>query len=65
MSFQNVLNTIDLSVLESRFHQVTESDVQRVMSKTQFNLDDFPILVSEAAAPFLEKMASLGFDLAR
>lgn len=57
MSFGPLLTQIDLSDLQSRISAFTEADVEGVLAKPKLTVDDFPILVSPAAALFLEAMA--------
>ncbi|OOB78419.1 MAG: thiamine biosynthesis protein ThiH [Epulopiscium sp. Nele67-Bin001] len=47
------------------YNKYTQADVRRVLSKTQFNEDDFAILLSPAAQDFLEPLAQIGQRLTR
>ncbi len=40
-------------------------DVERALSKTRLDLEDFKALISPAAEPFLEQMAQRSFALTR
>ncbi|MDE5796230.1 MAG: radical SAM protein, partial [Muribaculaceae bacterium] len=61
--FADILATLDWHTTAARLNAITETDVRRVLAKAiagrQLDTDDFMILVSEAAAPYLEQMAQL------
>lgn len=61
--FADVLANLDWYATAARLNTVTEADVRHVLAKAaggrQLDIDDFVILVSETAAPYLEQMAQL------
>ena len=59
MSFQNILNKTDLTHLKEAIYAVSEEKVAATLKKRSFVVSDFPILVSPAAAAFLETMADI------
>ena len=65
MSFKEILAKLDLAKLKDALYGSTEHDVHRVLSKNKLCLDDFPVLVSPAAAPQLERMAALSKKITR
>uniref|UniRef100_UPI00248DF7D6 radical SAM protein n=1 Tax=Parendozoicomonas sp. Alg238-R29 TaxID=2993446 RepID=UPI00248DF7D6 len=46
-------------------HSYTAADVQRVLSRPHKTVADFQVLISPAAEPFLEKMASISLQMTR
>lgn len=65
MSFLETIAALDLERLKHRIYAVTEQDVQRVLAKSTLTVDDFPALISPAAAPSLERMATLSRKITR
>ena len=59
MSFLDILNDIDLLKLKSLMDSVTSEDVDRILHKSRFGIKDLPVLLSPAAADFLEPMAAV------
>lgn len=55
--FENVLNSIDHDVLHRRIYSATAADVERVLNRQHCTPDDFPVLISPAAAGCIEHMA--------
>jgi 2-iminoacetate synthase len=56
--FETILNTVDLTALQSRIYNATAADVHHVLRKEHCVPDDFPVLISPAASAFLETMAA-------
>jgi 2-iminoacetate synthase len=65
MSFQEILAELDLARLKDAVYSASEKDVERVLAKSRPSVDDFPVLVSPAAAPRLERMAALSRKITR
>ncbi len=59
MSFSEVYKEIDQKKIKEVIYSATERDVEKILKKTRWNVDDFPYLVSPAAEKFLEKMAAI------
>jgi 2-iminoacetate synthase len=57
MTFENILQNIDLAQIRDSIYAVSERDVKNTLQKKHFSITDLPVLISHAAAPFLEKMA--------
>ena len=57
MSFLDVFNQVDLLALKEAVYSATTADVERVLGRGTYLPSDFPVLLSPAAAPFLEPMA--------
>ena len=58
MTFAEVLQTIDPVLLKDKIYAVSEYDVTKTLRKKSHTVSDFPVLISPAATPFLEKMAA-------
>ncbi|MBM4311915.1 MAG: 2-iminoacetate synthase ThiH [Deltaproteobacteria bacterium] len=56
--FETVLNSVDRDRLRSAIYDATAADVARVLQKQHCTPEDFPVLISPAAAGFLETMAA-------
>ena len=57
--FSEELQKISWDETTERIAQMTESDVLRALAKEHLDVNDFMALVSPAAEPYLEQMASL------
>ncbi|MDP5230216.1 MAG: 2-iminoacetate synthase ThiH [Cellulophaga sp.] len=57
MSFENTFNNYDWDTLEKEIYTYTTENVRQVLDKEKINLEDFKVLISPAAKPFLEEMA--------
>ena len=56
-SFKDIFDLHDWDALEKEIYDFSENDVQTVLSKSKITLDDFKVLISPAAKPFIEEMA--------
>ena len=56
-TFKSVFESYDWNTIQSKIYQTTEKEVKNSLAKTKKSLDDFLILISPAAKPFLEEMA--------
>ena len=55
--FKQTFNQYDWDSLEQEIYAYTGADVQQVLAKEKITLEDFKILISPAAKPFIEEMA--------
>lgn len=56
--FETTLNTVDIDRFRSSIYAATDADVARVLRKQHCTPDDFPVLISPAAAGCIETMAA-------
>ncbi|MGJ1430118.1 2-iminoacetate synthase ThiH [Sphingobacterium spiritivorum] len=63
--FKDIFDQYDWDTIKEKIYAVTEQQVKQVLAKSKRNLQDFLILLSPAAAPFLEDMASQCHHLTR
>ena len=56
----NVMDKVLSMVEEYDYNQYTKEDVERVLKKETISLEDYKVLLSPAALPFLEQMAARG-----
>ncbi|MGJ1195724.1 2-iminoacetate synthase ThiH [Sphingobacterium spiritivorum] len=56
--FKEIFDQYDWDTIKEKIYAVTEQQVKQVLAKSKRNLQDFLILLSPAAAPFLEEMAA-------
>ena len=63
MSFLNELNKYNWKEIEKSIYAKTSIDVERALSKSARDLEDFKALISPAAEPYLEKMAQQSHTL--
>lgn len=57
--FSEVLKNIEWEVVAEKIKRKTDEDVRKALSKRYCDVEDFMALISEAALPYLEKMAQL------
>jgi 2-iminoacetate synthase len=62
-SFDEVFQQFTWSDIRTSIQSKTARDVERALSSTQRNLEDFKSLISPAALPYLEEMAQLSQQL--
>ncbi|MFH0259753.1 2-iminoacetate synthase ThiH [Vibrio mediterranei] len=65
MSFVEEHAKYDWDDVRLSIYSKTERDVQRALSKTKLDLEDFKALISPAAEPYLEQLAQRSFALTR
>jgi len=63
--FETILNTIDQASLRDRIYATSEADVKRVLGRQHCTPDDFAVLISPAATPFLETLAARSRQITR
>ncbi|MGL4456080.1 MAG: hypothetical protein ACRCUL_09450, partial [Plesiomonas sp.] len=51
------LRALNWDDIRLRLYSKTAADVERALTRSQLDLDDFQALISPAAAPYLEQMA--------
>ncbi|AXT18620.1 2-iminoacetate synthase ThiH [Flavobacteriaceae bacterium AU392] len=56
-SFKNTFDLYDWDALEKEIYDFSSKDVKRVLSKDKITLEDFKVLISPSAKPFIEQMA--------
>ncbi len=57
MSFKHTFETYDWDSLEKDIYAVSRDEVVATLRKDRIDLDDFKVLISPAAKPFIEQMA--------
>ncbi|MEE1898581.1 2-iminoacetate synthase ThiH [Flavobacterium rakeshii] len=62
-TFKEVFESYDWNTISSRLNQAKASDVERVLAKPRKDINDFLIMISPAATPYLEQMAQLSRQL--
>ncbi|WP_084399741.1 2-iminoacetate synthase ThiH [Pseudotamlana agarivorans] len=64
-TFRNTFDKYDWDTLEHDIYGFSEADVKSVLAKDKITLDDFKVLISPAATPFLEQMAQRSHELTK
>jgi 2-iminoacetate synthase len=59
MSFYDEYLAIDQRALSEKIESASQDQVARVLAQKRWSVEDFPVLISPAAEPFLETMANL------
>lgn len=65
MSFSDVFKTLDWDSVSLSIYSKTKLDVERALSKSKLDLEDFKALISPAAEGFIEQMAQKSYALTR
>ena len=65
MSFKETFDLHDWDSLENEIYRFTSKDVETVLRKPKIELDDFKVLISPSAKPFLEEMAQRSHALTK
>ncbi|MCK6265575.1 2-iminoacetate synthase ThiH [Vibrio sp. ZSDE26] len=65
MSFINTFTQLNWDDISLSINAKTAKDVERALSKTRCDLEDFKSLISPAAEPYLEQMAQRSLSLTR
>ncbi|WP_330441396.1 2-iminoacetate synthase ThiH [Flavobacterium sp. C4GT6] len=58
-TFKEVFENYEWDTINSRLNQVTARDVERVLAKPRKDINDFLVMISPTATPYLEQMAQL------
>jgi len=61
--FKQLFNTYNWEATQQSIYHKNNADVERALSKSKRNLEDFKALISPAAAPYLEQMAQISQQL--
>ena len=56
-NFKDTFDLYDWDTLEKEIYNFSATDVENVLSQDKITLDDFKVLISPAAKPFIEQMA--------
>lgn len=64
-NFINTFNLYDWDSLEQEIYGFSSQDVQQVLLKNKITIDDFKVLISPAAKPFIEEMAQRSHALTK
>ncbi|MCK0126322.1 2-iminoacetate synthase ThiH [Gelidibacter sp. F2691] len=64
-SFRTVFDTYDWSTIDNEIYSFSSQDVQNVLAKDKLTLEDFKVLISPAAKPFIEHMAQRSHELTK
>ncbi|MDG4946323.1 2-iminoacetate synthase ThiH [Weeksellaceae bacterium KMM 9713] len=64
-SFRKIFELYNWDDIQTEIYQVTEQDVERVLAKDKIDLEDFKVLISPAAKPFLEEMARRSYAITK
>ncbi|WP_313115346.1 2-iminoacetate synthase ThiH [Aequorivita sediminis] len=64
-NFQDIFNQYHWDTVKENIYSYSASDVQEVLLKDEINLEDFQVLISPAAKPFIESMAQRSRALTR
>ncbi|MGK0390759.1 MAG: 2-iminoacetate synthase, partial [Maribacter sp.] len=62
-TFKTIFDQYDWDSISSSIYSKTEMDVKLALRKEKRNLEDFKALISPAALPFLEEMASMSHHI--
>ena len=63
MQFNDILNDFSWEDIGLRINNFTKHDVERALNKTSLDIEDFLVLISPAAEPFIEEMAKKSRDI--
>ena len=64
-TFKSVFEQYDWETIKTKIYSTSALDVERSLGKSKRNLDDFLVLISPAAQPYLEQMAQLSHELTK
>lgn len=64
-TFNTLFEQYSWDIIQERIYQTTSADVKRSLAKAKKNLDDFLVLISPVAQPFLEQMAQQSHQLTK
>ena len=63
MNFKNIFDTYNWEEQKSSIYSKTSKDVEVALSLKKWTLEDFKALISPAAIPYIEQMATLSHEL--
>ena len=64
-TFEDIFNTYSWDDIHRSIYSKTSTDVETALAKPKRDLEDFKALISPAAAPYLEQMASMSRQLTK
>ncbi|WP_026712595.1 2-iminoacetate synthase ThiH [Flavobacterium daejeonense] len=64
-TFKSVFKQYNWNEIKSKIYQTTTKDVENSLAKSKKNLDDFLVMISPAAQPYLELMAQKSHELTK
>lgn len=64
-NFKSVFEQYSWAEIQSKIYQTTTKEVEHALARTKRTLDDFLVLISPAAQPYLEEMAQLSHQLTK
>ena len=64
-NYKETFNQYDWDTLEKEIYSFKTQDVKNVLRKDKFDIDDFKILISPAAKPFIEEMAQRSHNITK
>ena len=64
-SFRKTFELYNWDDIQTEIYKVSELDVERVLAKDKIDLEDFKVLISPAAKPFLEEMAKRSYAITK
>lgn len=64
-TFKSVFEQYDWETIKTKIFSTSASDVERSLGKSKRNLDDFLVLISPVAQPYLEQMAQRSHELTK
>ncbi len=56
-NYKDIFNQYDWDTLEKEIYSFSSKDVENVLKKNKIDLEDFKVIISPAAKPFIEEMA--------
>ncbi|WP_136667183.1 2-iminoacetate synthase ThiH [Flavobacterium sp. H122] len=64
-TFKTLFENYDWDTIQSKIYRTTETEVRNSLARSKRTLDDFLVLISPAAQPFLEQMAQMSHQLTK
>jgi len=64
-TFKSTFEQYNWDEIQSKIYASTSKQVEQVLAKSKRNLDDFLVLISPAAQPYLEQMAQECHELTK
>src|SRR6478609_2078446 len=64
-TFKTIFEQYNWKDIQTKIYQSTTIDVERALAKSKKNLEDFMVLISPAAQPYLEEMAQMSHYLTK
>lgn len=64
-NFKHTFEQYSWDSIQEKIYKTTSKEVEQALAKSKRNLDDFLVLISPAAQPYLEQMAQLSHELTK